>query len=131
MINYAPHHPKDESGETLQEYPAPIVAKVTTASVPPAASSVISFGANTTVVEVTALNASLAIKWGSASVVAVAGSTANFDHIVSVNSTRRFVIPRQLQGVTGSIVGANTLNGLYSTMAVIATGSVLSAYTEY
>ncbi len=129
--NYAPLNPKDKSGETLQNYPAPLTAKVTTGSAPPAASSVYSFGSNTTEVEVTALNSSLAIKWGSASVIAAAGATANFDHIVPVNQTRRFVIPQNTMGGTSSVVGANALNGLYSTMAVIATTSVLSAITEY
>lgn len=130
-LNPYPRLPKDTGNETKQNMPAPFTAKVTTSAAPPAASSVVTFGANTTEIEVTALNASLAIKWGSASVIATAGATANFDHIVPVNTTRRFAIPQQTAGATGSVVGANVLNGLYSTMAVIATGSVITGITEY
>lgn len=130
-LDYAPLNPRDESREILQNYPMPLVAKVTTAGAPPAASSVVSFGANTTVVEITALNASLAIKWGAASVISTSGATANYDHIVPVNTTRRFVIPRSVIGVTASIVGKNVLNGLYNSMAVITVGSVATGITEY
>lgn len=129
--NYAIRHPQDENSEILFGLPPAFPAKVTTGAIPPAASSVVSFGPNTTVVEITALNASLAIKWGSASVIATAGATANFDHIVPVNQTRRFVIPQSVQGVTGSVVGRGVLNGLYNSMAVIATSSVLTGYTEF
>ena len=131
MANYAPSQPRDKGGDVKINYPSPIVAKFTTSSAPPSVSSVVSFGSNTTEIEVTALNSSLAIKWGSGSVIGAAGSTANFDHIVPVNSTRRFVIPVSTTGASSSVVGANASNGLYSTMAVIATTSVLSAYTEY
>jgi len=130
-INYSPALPVDKNLNPVQGVPAAFPAKVTTSAAPPAASSVVSFGANTTTIEITALNASLAIKWGSASVIAAAGATANFDHIVPVNSTRRFVLPVNIQGSTSSVVGANALNGLYTTMAVISTGSILSAITEY
>ena len=115
----------------MQGFPAPTVAKFTTSSAPPSVSSVISFGSNTTTFEITALNSSLAIKWGSASVIATAGATANYDHIIPVNQTRRFVIPMNTSGSSSSVVGANALNGLYSTMAVISASSVLTGYTEY
>ena len=129
--NPYPLNPKDKSGETLQNYPAPTPAKFVTNAAPPSVSSVITFGSNTTVIEVTALNASLALKWGSGSVIAVAGATANYDHIIPVNSTRRFAIPINSQGFVGSVMGANPQNGLYSTCAVIATGSVITGITEY
>lgn len=129
--NYAVGIPHDKNSEPMQGLPAPIVAKVATGAAPPAVSSVVTFGSNTTMIEITPLNASLAIKWGSASVIAAAGATYNADHIVPVGQTRRFVIPQSVQGVTGSVVGANTLNGLYNTMAVIATASVLTGYSEF
>lgn len=131
MNNPYPILPRDKGGMPMQEFPAAKPAFVVTAAIPPAASSVVTFGANTTAIEITTLNASLAIKWGSASVIAAAGATANFDHIIPVNSTRRFAIPVSVAGAGMSIVGANVLNGLYQTMAVIATTSVLTAYTEY
>lgn len=133
-MNYAPKLAQDRAGAPMQGYPAPYTAKVTTAGAPPATSSVISFGSNTTAVEITALNASLAIKWGckdnNPSVIG-SGATANFDHIVPVNQTRVFVIPTSVYGASSSVVGANFQNGLYSTMAVIATTSVLTGVTEY
>lgn len=127
--NYAARLPQDQEGVSMQEYPSARPALKVAAYAPPAASSVISFNAGTTVVEVAALNASLAIKWGSASVIS-SGATANFDHIVPVGQVRRFVVPVSTMGVP-SIVGANVKNGLYNSMAVIATASVLTAINEF
>lgn len=134
-MNYAPKLATDKTGNPMQDYPVPVVAKFTTAGAPPSASSVISLGSNTTVIEVTALNASLALKWGclnnNPSVIG-SGATANFDHIIPVNQTRKFVVPVNTSvGNSASVVGANAMNGLYSTFAVIATTSVLTAFTEY
>ena len=128
--NYSPALAHDKNNEPLPIYPSPIPAKAVTVAVPPAASSVITFGANTTKVEVSAANGPVAIKWGSASVIAVAG-TANFDHVVPANTVRTFVIPQSVMGATSSVVGANALNGLYNSMAVIAMSSTLSAVNEY
>lgn len=128
--NYSPALAHDKNNEPLVGSPPPIVAKQVTVAVPPAASSVISFGPNSTSVEVVALNGALAMKWGPGSVIALAG-TANFDHVVPVNTVRRFVIPQSVIGATASVVGARDLNGLYQSMAVITMSSTLSAVTEY
>lgn len=133
-MNYAPKQARDTTNTEIPAVPAPILAKVTTSYAPPATSSVITFGANTTMIEVSALNASLALKWGcfnnNPSVIAAAGATANYDHIIPVNTTRRFVIPVSVMG-SSSVVGANAANGLFTTCAVIATTSVLTAVTEF
>lgn len=129
-LNYAQKLPMDRGGLDMQGYPPPFPSLQTSSYAPPSVSSVVSFTANTTVIEVTALNASLALKWGSGSVISAAGGTANYDHIVPVNQTRRFVIPIQTQG-TSSVVGLNTQAGLYNSMAVIACTSVLTGITEY
>lgn len=129
--NYSPSQARDKNNEPLFNYPQPLPAKALTVAVPPAASSVISFGANTTTVEVVALNGAIAMKWGPGSVVAIAGATANFDHIVPINTVRRFVIPQSVIGATSSVVGANALNGLYNSMAVITVSSTLSAVNEF
>lgn len=129
--NYSPAMAHDKNNEPLFNHPAPLPTKQVTVAVPPAASSVISFGANSTNIEVAAGNGPIAIKWGIGSVIAIAGSTANFDHVVPANSIRRFVIPQSVQGVTSSVVGANVLNGLYNSMAIISMSSTLSAVNEY
>lgn len=128
---YAKPQPMDRRGNVIQGVSPDSTTVAVTAGAPPAASSVITFNTNTTVVEVTALNNSLAYKWGSASVIATAGATANFDGIVPVNTTRRLVIPMQTAGPSSITGGLNAQSGLYSTMAVIATGSVLTAINEY
>lgn len=130
MINYATQLATDRNNNPLQVYPAPRTAFQTSAYAPPAVSSVVSFNPNTTMIEVTALNASLALKWGVGSVIVAAGATANFDHLIPVNQTRRFVIPTSVQGVA-SVVGMNAQAGLYNSMSLIATTSVLTAVTEY
>lgn len=85
------------------------------------ASSVVTVTDGTTVVEVGAVGAPVYIKWvartdTTASVVAVAGATANFDDYVPANTTRVFPIPQEILG-TSSIVGANIANGLYNRVA--------------
>lgn len=85
------------------------------------ASSVLTLTDNTTVVGITAGGAPAFIKWittgdTQASVVAVAGSTANYDDVIPANTTRIFPIPMETAGTT-SIVGANKANGLYNRMA--------------
>lgn len=129
-INYATPIPHDKNTEPLQGWPAPVPTKQVTVAVPPAVSSVISFGANTTTIEVVALNGAMAMKWGPGSVIAAAG-TANFDHVIPINTIRRFVVPQSVAGVTASVVGARDLNGLYQNMAVISISSTLSSITEY
>lgn len=131
---YAKRLPQDSTNNTMQGYPPAFPALQVSGYAPPAASSVITFNANTTVIEITALNASLAYKWGPDSVIATAGATANFDGIVPVNSTKRLVVPVSVIATNaGSSIlgGAGPQNGLYRSMAVIATASVLTAITEY
>lgn len=130
---YAKGLPIDSRGTAMHELPPDALTLQTTASTPPAASSVITFNPGTTLIEITALNNSLAYRWGPDSVIAAAGATANFNGIVPVNSTRRLVIPISVYGtgINSVLGGANIQNGLYRTMAVIATGSVLTAITEY
>lgn len=85
------------------------------------ASSVITLTDNTTVVEVGAVGVPVYVKWiarsdTTASVIAAAGSTANFDDYIPANTTRIFPIPIETIG-TSSIVGANIQHGLYNRIA--------------
>lgn len=90
------------------------------------ASSVLTLTDNTTVLEVATVGAPAYIKWitrsdTTASVIAAAGSTANFDDVVPANTTRIFPIPQETIG-TSSLVGANIAAGLYNRVAVKTAG---------
>ncbi len=133
MYPYTKRIPLDQDGMKMQNLPPAFPAVQTSGYAPPAASSVITLSPNTTAIEITALNASLAIKWGPNSVIAAAGATANFDHIIPVNQTRRFVVPQSVIGISmgGSVAGINQTAGLYNSLSMIATTSVLTAVTEF
>lgn len=90
------------------------------------ASSVLTLTDNTTVLEVATVGAPAYIKWitrsdTTASVIAAAGSTANFDDVVPANTTRIFPIPQETIG-TSSLVGANIAAGLYNRVSVKTAG---------
>lgn len=101
------------------------------------ASSVITVTDATTVVEVGAVGAPVYIRWVPrtetaavspfGSVIALAGSTANFDDYVPANTTRVFPIPIETIG-TSSLVGVNIAAGLYNRFAIktAGVGSVIS-----
>lgn len=104
-------------------------------------SSVVTLTMNTTAIEVAAQSAPVALRWvyvadaatAATSVIAIAGTTANFDHIVPQNMVRRFVVPIEVnnpQG-NGSMVGANIENGLFRRLAYKTQGIASVAVTEY
>lgn len=122
-MNYAKSMPIDRKGNNYETVP-PYPAFARNAGVP-IASSVITFNDNTTVFDVTVIggqagNAVILGKWGSASVTA-----SNYDWVVGSGNTRTFVIPQSVIGTT-SVAGANVMNGLYPTCAVIV-GNAQSA----
>jgi hypothetical protein len=111
-----------------------------------AASSVLTLTENTTAIEIAANNGNAIMRWvptsdTTASVIGVAGATANYDHVIPAGQVRRFVVPIevsnngvQIGATITSYVGANIENGLYRRVAVkggglVVTGSVLT--TEY
>lgn len=132
--NYASYVPKDENGNTLQDYPTPIRALTRYTSINVVVSSVVTLTDDTTVIEITASNGPAAIRWipatesaavtPFASVIALAGATANYDHVIAKDTTRRFVVPRETYGNPGSIVGANVQNGLFKRVAWIGAGGI-------
>ena len=133
MINYAPRLPKDKTDATMQQYPSPKLALARYAPDNSSASSVISVTHDTTALEIAAITTSAALKWiatsdTAASVVTIAGGTANFDHIIPVGTVRRFVIPIESNPQVTSVQGVNIEYGLYRRFAIISTGtgSVLS-----
>lgn len=130
MINTAKPLPIDRNNVPMYNSPPPYPAIATTARDNATASSVMTFNANTTTLEVTAVTTGAAIKWATnqATSVITAAGTANFDNFIPANTTRIFAIPRQTAGVP-SIVGLNAQNGLYSIVATktVGVGSVLVA----
>lgn len=134
--NYANGIPVDENGNQMQGLPPPVIAQAATAVVA-VISSVITFNNNSTDIEVAALNAAAAIKWigvGAAqtSVISSSASGNNFDHIIPSGGYRKFVIPRETQGIAGPAL-ANSVHGLYQRLAVITTGATPASIlvTEY
>lgn len=89
------------------------------------ASSVISVTHDTTAVEIAAVGSPVFMRWVAtsdtqASVIGIAGATANFDHVIPANTFRRFVIPIDNTAPTppvNSLVGANRANQLYQRFA--------------
>jgi hypothetical protein len=127
---YAKPLSRDQGGEPLQEYPAPYKAKTQYTGENGTASSVISLTADTTTIEISAIGGTgAAMRWVPrtetaavspfASVITVAGATANYDHVVPAGEVRRFVVPIETLGAQqGSVVGINPQNGLYQRVAV-------------
>lgn len=110
------------------------------------ASSVLTLTENTTAIEIAAQGASVIMRWipvaetaavsPFASVIGIAGATANYDHVIPANTYRRFVVPIEsfVGDTASSVQGANRENGLYRRVAIkgavlLVSGSVLT--TEY
>lgn len=134
-LNYAQSLPMDKGNNPMQEYPAPVVAITRNVSENATASSVVSLSDRTTAVEIAAVGQAVAMRWVSASdtqasVVSIAGATANFDHIIPSGQYRRFVVPIEKQGVS-SIAGANVANGLFARMAFKSSGIGSVLASEY
>ena len=133
-MNYAPNLPREKGGEPMQEYPSPKLALARVTNENATASSVISVTHNTTALEIAAVGGTAAMRWVTtgdtqASVVTIAGATANFDHVIPSGTMRRFVIPIESNPQTGSVQGINREIGLYQRVAIKSIGiaSVLLA----
>lgn len=113
----------------MQEFPAPYLAKARYVNENGVASSVISVTPDTTSIEITANGGAAIMRWVPisetaavapfASVIGVAGATANYDHVIPANTMRRFAIPIEgLYMAPSSMVGSNIENGLYRRFAI-------------
>lgn len=133
----------DNGGPTFgAQAPAPYKAIAQALRENGAASSVVTLTQNTTAIEIAAQGAAVAMRWvattdTTASVVAIAGATANFDHIIPPNSVRRFVVPIE-SGVNTtfgatitSVQGQNREYGLFQRMAYATNGVGSVALSEY
>lgn len=136
MENYAKKIPQDRTGTPMQTWPVPFPALISTTVENNSASSVTSLNPNTTVIEISAVTAPVALKWSSATVttsVITAFGTSNFDNIIQAGVTRQFVVPRNTAAIApGSVVGLNVQEGLYTGVALKTAGTVGSILlTQY
>lgn len=134
-LNYAAGLPVDERGNVMQEYPAPFKANARYSTNNATVSSVITLNDNTTVVEIAAVGAPIAVRWipstesaavsPFASVITTSGATANFDYVVPKDQMRRFVSPIETQGVN-SVVGIGVQAGTFRRIAIMSNVAVSS-----
>lgn len=118
--------------------PAPVKAIARYVSENATASSVISLSQNTTAIEIATGGTPAVMAWvlqadTTASVIAIAGATSNFDHEIAANTVRRFVVPIETAGGTqyGSVQGANREYGLFQRVAIKTQGIASVLVTEY
>lgn len=133
-LNYAKSLPTDANGHDLQEFAAPYKPIIRYMRNNLTVSSVFTLNDNTTVVEISAVGTSVAIRWipvtetsgvsPFASVITTLGSE-NFDHIIPANYYRRFVVPQEVAGVS-SVVGLGVQAGTYRRLAVMSGAAVSS-----
>lgn len=133
-MNYAPRLAQDKNGNPMQEYPSPKLALTRYASENSSVSSVISVTHDTTALEIAAVGGAAVMRWVTtadtqASIISIAGSTSNFDHVIPTGTMRKFVIPIASNPQTGSVQGINREIGLYQRVAIKSIGiaSVLLA----
>ncbi len=116
--------PVSKQGQDMQEFPAPFLSNARYTNENGVASSVITVNDRTTSLEITANGGAAIMRWVArtdtqGSVLGVAGATANYDHVIPANTMRRFAIPIEVMyQAPSSMVGANTVNGLYQRVAI-------------
>lgn len=139
MNNYAKGLAVGKNNIEMQSPPPPYTAIIRQVSENGTASSVLSLSSITTAIEVAAIGGPAFVKWitttdTTASVIAVAGGTANYDHVVSSGTFRRFVVPFERTPTNdpiGSVQGINPQLGLYARVAVKTAGIASVLVTEY
>lgn len=136
MKNYTAPLAIDKDGTPMFQAPAPKLALQRFVSENGTASSLITASQDATKIEIAAGAATAVMRWVTTaetegSVIAIAGATSNYDHVIPANTVRSFVIPIESNPATGygSQMGANRLNGLYRRYAYKSQGigSVLAA----
>lgn len=137
MSNPYPSLPHSTDMQPMQWFPAPKLANARYASENSTASSVISVTHNTTTIEVAAVGGSAVIRWipttdTTASVISIAGGTANFDHVIGTGDVRRFALPiERIGSQQQSVQGINRAEGLYQRVAIKSIGVASVLLTEY
>ncbi len=144
-LNYSKGQPVGDNQVPQFLSPAPVKAIAIKGTTNQVASSVITLTENTTAIEVAAQGAGgVLIRWIAVAdtnpsvfgITSVGATNApNFDHAVTANTVRRFVVPIESQNNSqgySSMVGDNRSNGLYQRVAVVSSGGISSVIvTEY
>jgi len=135
-INYSKGQPLGDNNVPQFNSPAPVKAVARYFVENGAVSSVITLTANTTAVEIAneSVTRAVLLRWVPTTDTAASVTTANFDHAVSSNTVRRFVVPIESQNSSqgySSMVGINIQNGLYRRVAVISAGPASIITAEY
>lgn len=87
--------PRDANRVPLQgSIVAPLTTLATTYDATISASTEITLNAATTIIEVSAIDKTILMKWGTADV-----TTSNFDEVISLNTTRVFMVPSGITAV--------------------------------
>lgn len=123
-------------GMTGQVAPYPATGSYTSENA--TASSVITLTSIATAIEIAAIGGPAFLKWiktgdTTASVIATAAG-ANYDHVISTGTFRRFVIPIEIVPTQFSGTGAlgpGPANGLYARVAFKSAGIASVLATEY
>ena len=134
-MGYAATKPIDKNGTPMQDSGFVKPALQRYAPENSSASSVLTLTVNTTAVEVAAVTTAAVAKWittsdTTASVISIAGGTANFDYVIPLSQVRTFIVPQEGVGTGAqSIAGIGTQLGLYRRLAIksIGVGSVLTS----
>lgn len=147
--NYAGGTPTGDNGLPIfgADSPAPYKAVAQYLDENGSASSVISLTHNTTAIEIATQGTPAVMRWVPttetaavspfASIIAIAGATANFDFFVPANSVRRFVVPIEtgvnttVGATITSVQGQNREYGLYQRVAYATQGVASVVLTEY
>ena len=138
MANWAKPIPIDRNNVPLQEFPAPYISSVRVNTDNAVVSSAINLDSNTTVIEVGAFGGQGAvIRWvpttenasiaGYKASVVASGAGANFDHWIPPSTYRRFVVPKETQGLGTAPMQVGSTFGLYQRVAIINAGIVASS----
>lgn len=137
MSNYAPLLALDKGGAPIQNAPPPSSVLNSTNNENATASQAITFTHDTTLIEIAAVGGPAVMRWvrtsdTQASVIS-AVTTANFNHVISSNTVRQFVLPREAQGsYMASVQGINRAEGLFRRIAIKSAGGASSVLlTEY
>ena len=121
MINYAKQIAKDRNDQPIVPSHIPTSTLGSVYRTNASESSVTSLTDDTSAIEVSAITTSATIRWAINQATSV--TTANFDNVVPLNSTRLFVVPKRTIGLgAGSVAGVNSGEGLFSAVATISVG---------
>lgn len=137
--DYSMGKPMGNNGVPQYDNPPAVKALQRYVSENATASSVLTLTDNTTSIEIGTGGSPAVMRWVSASdtqasIVAIAGATANFDHEIAANTVRRFVVPIEVQNNSqgySSMVGIRVANGLFARVAVKTQGIASVLVSEY